>query len=116
MKLLEYGRDRNRLYLVNELLESASVRFVLQDVSELPPEEATAVLRAVGDALQYLHAKSIVHGNVNPGNVLVTFGYEVKLLDIVPSGWIENPTGRARRSGTAARQARRRLRPRLPCL
>jgi protein kinase-like protein/Calx-beta domain-containing protein len=91
VKLLEYGRDRDRLYLVNELLESASVRFVLQDVAELPLEEASAVLRAVGDALQYLHAKSIVHGNVNPGNVLVTFGYEVKLLDIVPTGWIENP-------------------------
>ena len=91
VKCLEYGRDSNRLYLVYELLESASVRFVLQDVSELPLGEAAAVLRAAGDALQYLHAKSIVHGNVKPENVLVTFGYEVKLLDIVPTGWIENP-------------------------
>jgi hypothetical protein len=101
VKLLEYGRDRDRLYLVNELLESASVRFVLQDVSELPLEEANAVLRAVGDALQYLHAKSIVHGHVKPENVLVTFGYEVKLLDIVPTGWIENP---ADELGVPARQ------------
>jgi hypothetical protein len=101
VKCLEYGRDSNRLYLVNELLESASVRFVLQDVSELPLEEAAAVLRAVGDALQYLHAKSIVHGNVKPGNVLVTFGYEVKLLDIVPTGWIENPSDEL---GVPARQ------------
>jgi hypothetical protein len=101
VKLLEYGRDRDRLYLVNELLESASVRFVLSDVAELPLEEASAVIRAVGDALQYLHAKSIVHGNVNPGNVLVTFGYEVKLLDIVPSGWLENP---ADELGVPARQ------------
>ncbi len=91
VKCLEFGRDSNRFYLVNELLESASVRFVLSDVTELPLEEASAVIRAVGDALQYLHAKSIVHGNVNPENVLVTFGYEVKLLDVVPTGWIENP-------------------------
>ncbi len=101
VKLLEYGCDRDRFYLVNELLESASVRFVLNDVAELPLEEATAVMRAVGDALQYLHAKSIVHGNVKPGNVLVTFGYEVKLLDIVPSGWLENP---ADELGVPARQ------------
>ncbi len=101
VKLLEYGHDRDRLYLVNELLESASVRFVLNDVAELPLEEASAVMRAVGDALQYLHAKSIVHGNVKPGNVLVTFGYEVKLLDIVPSGWLENP---ADELGVPARQ------------
>src|SRR5262245_10097531 len=91
VKLLEYGRDRNRFYLVNELLESASLRFVLNDVNALPPEETTAVLRAVGDALQYLHAKGIVHGNLRPENVLVTFGYDVKLLDIVPGGWLVNP-------------------------
>jgi serine/threonine protein kinase len=91
VKLLEYGHDRNRYYLVNELLESASLRFVLNDVNALPPEETTAVLRAVGDALQHLHAKSIVHGNLRPENVLVTFGYDVKLLDIVPNGWLVNP-------------------------
>ncbi len=49
------------------------------------------MLRAVGDALQYLHAKGIVHGDLRPENVLVTFGYDVKLLDIVPAGWLVNP-------------------------
>ena len=92
VKLLEYGRDQNRFYLVNEMLESASLRFVLNDVGTLPVAESTAVLRAVGDALQYLHAKNLVHGNLRPDNVLVTFGYEVKLLDVVPTGWLVNPT------------------------
>ncbi len=101
LKLLEYGRDHDRFYLVNELLESASLRFVLSDVPELPLEEASAVMRGVGDALQHLHAKSIVHGNVRPENVLVTFGYEIKLLDLVPSGWLDNP---ADALGVPARQ------------
>ena len=91
VKLLDYGQERGRFYLVNELLESASLRFVLSDAGSLPSAETTAVLRAVGDALQYLHAKGIVHGNLRPENVLVTFGYEVKLLDIVPNGWVVNP-------------------------
>jgi hypothetical protein len=91
VKLLEYGHERGHYYLVNELLESASLRFVLNDVGSLPVEEAVAVLRAVGDALQYLHAKGMVHGNLRPENVLVTFGYEVKLLDIVPNGWLLGP-------------------------
>ena len=46
---------------------------------------------AVGDALEYLHAKAMVHAGLRPENVLVTFGYEVKLLDIVPSGWLASP-------------------------
>lgn len=91
VRLIEYGRDRNRFYLINELLESASLRFVLNDAGVLPLPETTAVLRAVGDALQYLHAKDMVHGNLRPEHVLVTFGYEVKLLDIVPTGWIVGP-------------------------
>jgi hypothetical protein len=91
VKLLEYGCDQNRFYLVNEMLESASLRFVLNDAGTLPAAETTAVLRAVGDALQYLHAKNLVHGNLRPENVLVTFGYEVKLLDVVPNGWLVNP-------------------------
>ncbi len=91
VRLLEYGSDANRFYLVNELLESASLRFVLNDAGVLPMPETIAVLGAVGDALQYLHAKSIVHGNLRPENVLVTFGYEVKLLDIVPAGWLLGP-------------------------
>jgi len=92
VKLLEFGQERGHYYLVNELLESASLRFVLNDVNALPMEEAVAVLRAVGDALQYLHAKGLVHGDLRPENVLVTFGYEVKLLDIVPTGWLVGPT------------------------
>jgi serine/threonine protein kinase len=101
VKLLEYGRDHNRFYLANELLESASLRFVLGDAGALPQEETNAVLHAVGSALQHLHAKSIVHGNLRPENVLVTFGYEVKLLDVVPGGWLVNP---ADALGVPARQ------------
>jgi hypothetical protein len=91
VKLLEYGSDQNRYYLVNELLESTSLRFVLNDAGKLPLAETTAVLRSVGDALQYLHAKGMAHGNLRPESVLVTFGYEVKLLDVVPNGWLANP-------------------------
>ena len=85
--LLDAGRDDGRFFVVMELQDSASLRFVLDDAGKLPLEETTAVVRAVGDALRYLHAKSFVHGNVKPENVLVTFDYEVRLLDVVPPEW-----------------------------
>ena len=85
--LLDAGRDDGRFFIVMELQESASLRFVLDDAGKLPLEETTAVVRAVGDALRYLHAKSFVHGNMKPENVLVTFDYEVRLLDVVPPEW-----------------------------
>jgi hypothetical protein len=87
VKWLGFGRDGNRYFLVMEFVDSASLRFVLDDVTALPIEEAVSIVRAVGAALQYLHAKARVHGNLKPENVLVTFDYKVKLLDLVPAGW-----------------------------
>jgi len=84
VKLLEFGRDGNRHFLLMELIEGASLRFVLDDVGTPSMGETNAIVRAVGDALKHLHAKGIVHGNLKPENVLVTYDYEVKLLDVAP--------------------------------
>ena len=61
-------------YVVMELLDGASLRLVLDDVSNLPLDEALPVIRAIGDALQFLHAKSMVHGRVSAENVFVVRG------------------------------------------
>ena len=71
-------------YVAMELLDGASLRFVLGDASTLPLDEALPVIRAVGDALQFLHAKSMVHGKVSAENVFITANLEVRLLDVVP--------------------------------
>jgi serine/threonine protein kinase len=71
-------------YLAMELLDGASLRLVLDDVRTLPLEEALPVVRAIGDALQFLHAKSMVHGQLTAENVFITEDLDVRLLDVVP--------------------------------
>jgi hypothetical protein len=71
-------------YIVMERLDGASLRFVLDDVTTLPLDEALPVIRAIGDALQFLHAKSMVHGQLTAENVFVTEDLDVHLLDVVP--------------------------------
>jgi serine/threonine protein kinase len=87
VKLLEFGRDGAKYFLSAELLEGASLRFVLDDSAPEPLayHEVLGVLRAVGDALNYAHAKGIVHGDLRPENVFVTTAYAVKVLDLLPS-------------------------------
>ncbi len=87
VNVFDAGRDGSRWFLVLEMPDSGTLRYVLDDVHQLPPTEAGAVVRAIGDALEYLHARSIVHGNLKPENVLVTFDFDVKLLDVVPTEW-----------------------------
>lgn len=71
-------------YLVMERLDGASLRFVLDDATTLPLDEALPVVRAIGDALQFLHAKSMVHGQLTAENVFITEDLDVCLLDVVP--------------------------------
>ena len=82
--ILDFGYDGRFGYLVTDLLEGASMRGVLDDATTLPMQEAIPVVRAVGDALQFLHAKSIAHGRLTAESVFVTEDLEVRLLDVVP--------------------------------
>ena len=48
----------------------------------LAPEQALAVLRPLGDALDYAHSEGIVHRDVKPANVLLRTDGAVKLADL----------------------------------
>ena len=82
--ILDFGYDGRFGYLVTDLLEGSSMRDILDEAAPLPLDEVIPVVRAVGDALQFLHAKSIVHGRLTAENVFVTEDLEVRLLDVVP--------------------------------
>jgi hypothetical protein len=90
-----FGRDGAVGYLVMEHLDGASLRRLLDEVDNLPMEEAVPVVRGVGEALQWLHANDLAHGGVDAGNVFVTSDLHVRLLDVVPLGAATGGSGRA---------------------
>jgi serine/threonine protein kinase len=87
VKISGFGCDRDKYFLVMELLEGASLRFILDENSPelLSHEEAFAVLRGVGDALKYAHAKSAIHGEIRPEKIFITSEFVVKVLDLLPA-------------------------------
>ena len=86
-KVLEFGRDGAKYFFCQQLLDGATLRVVLDATAPdaLEEHEVLGVLRYVGDALSYTHAKGIVHGNLRLDNVFVTEAYEVKLTSFLPS-------------------------------
>ena len=84
VRYLDCDHDGRYGYLVMERLDGASLRFVLDDAGSLPLDETLPVVRAIGDGLQFLHAKSMVHGQLNARSVFITETLDVRLLDIVP--------------------------------
>ena len=56
-----------------------------------PPHDAHAVVIAIARALEYAHRNNIVHGDLKPGNVMVTDRGEVKVIDFGIARWIASP-------------------------
>jgi eukaryotic-like serine/threonine-protein kinase len=86
VKVGGFGCDRGQYFLVMELLEGMSLRALLEARSEPPSDtETSAVLRGVGDALKYAHAKGSIHGDIRPEKIFIAKGFAVKVLDLLPA-------------------------------
>jgi len=55
-------------FLVQELIDGHTVG----DSTPLSPQRTVQVALAVAQALEYLHARGYVHGDIKPGNIMVT--------------------------------------------
>jgi serine/threonine protein kinase len=90
---LQYGRYGKLAFVAMELLDGASLRSVLDDAKTLPLDEVKPIIRGIGEALELLHAKDMVHGNLTTNNVFITDALEARLLDVVPVDPAESIVG-----------------------
>ncbi len=93
VQVYDLGREDERLFIAMEYVEGSDLNALLRQLSRsktpLPLEFALFVVREVLAALSYAHRArddagaplSLVHRDVSPSNVLVSFEGEVKLCD-----------------------------------
>ena len=79
--VFDAGEADGYLYIVMELVEGRSLANVLAEAEPLEPSQATAIAASVLAALGQAHAAGIVHRDVKPSNIMVSYGGTVKLLD-----------------------------------
>lgn len=70
-----------RQLLVMEYLAGGTLEQALRERGPMPPSEATHVMRGALAGLAAVHARGIVHGDVKPGNVLLTAEGVPKISD-----------------------------------
>jgi serine/threonine protein kinase len=89
-------------WLVMEYLPSRSLATVLAQRGPLPPTEVAAIGAQIADALSAVHEAGIVHGDVKPGNVLLTDEGVAKLTDfgVSRASWDTTATGGGAVAGT----------------
>lgn len=85
LSLLDDGLHEQMLYLVSSHAEGGSLRqrLVAAAGELLPLKEVLAILRQVGEALQFAHGQQIVHANLKPENILFQNDGRVLLADFL---------------------------------
>ncbi len=69
------------LCLIFEKIEGRTLEELLRQRGRLPLSEARALLRPVCEGLEFAHRRGVVHRDLKPGNVMITAGGQVKLMD-----------------------------------
>ncbi len=83
VSVFDLDRDGETYFLVMEVLEGELLSDVLLRLEQkpMPREQALAIIGSIGAALAHAHRRGVVHADLKPGNVIVTVGGEVKVLD-----------------------------------
>jgi len=83
LPILDTGIFENVPYYVTPYATKGSLRNLLDSQSSqlLPIQESLAILRMVGQVLQYTHQMNILHGNLKPENILFSDTGDVLLTD-----------------------------------
>src|SRR6187402_202734 len=64
-------------YYVMPLVEGPSLRDLLEREGPMSVDEALRLAAEVADALDFAHARGVVHRDVKPGNILIQAGHAV---------------------------------------
>lgn len=82
VRATDAGEHEGTLFLVMELVRGIDLRELLAARGPLEVADACQIARLVATALEYLELRKIVHRDVKPANVMLSFEGQVKLLDL----------------------------------
>ncbi|MGO9750108.1 MAG: serine/threonine-protein kinase [Solirubrobacteraceae bacterium] len=90
--VLASGESELGPYIVMQMIDGPSLRTLIR-VGQLAPPEALDLLGGIASALDYAHARGVLHRDVKPHNVLVEHGTHAWLADFGLTRAVEDATG-----------------------
>ena len=82
VRIYDFGEAKGRSFLVMEYIEGKTIGALLSEQGPMPSATAARLLRQVALGLDHAHRKGLIHRDVNPYNILVTYDGTAKLADL----------------------------------
>lgn len=76
----ENGEQRTIPYIIIEYVDGRLLRDIVSE-GPLPESEAVRIVKGILTALEYSHRAGVVHCDIKPGNVMLTPGGQIKVMD-----------------------------------
>jgi formylglycine-generating enzyme required for sulfatase activity/predicted Ser/Thr protein kinase len=83
VRVIDVDRDAQTVFMTMEFLSGESLHDKLKPAkaATLTTEQRHQIIAAIARALDFAHRTGIVHGDLKPGNVIITEAGEVKVID-----------------------------------
>jgi formylglycine-generating enzyme required for sulfatase activity/predicted Ser/Thr protein kinase len=93
VRVIDCDRDGQTVFMTMEYLAGESLQKKLRaaDSASIDRSAAESVIGAIADALEYAHANYIVHGDLKPGNVIITTQGVTKVIDFGMARFVARP-------------------------
>ncbi|HET9445988.1 MAG TPA: bifunctional serine/threonine-protein kinase/formylglycine-generating enzyme family protein, partial [Steroidobacteraceae bacterium] len=93
VRVFDCDRDGDTVFMTMEFLAGSTLTRKIRapDFAGLDAAEALPIISSVADALEFAHAKRIVHGDLTPGNVMLATSGVVKVIDFGIARIIADP-------------------------
>ncbi len=81
--VIDCDRHGRTVFMTMEYLAGESLKRKMNapDFKGMPTKNAARIIDAIASGLTFAHRRGIVHGDLKPGNVLITDSDEVKIID-----------------------------------
>lgn len=76
----DYDYGEGHAFIVRPYVAGRTLRSLL--IASLPPREVVRLLQPVASALDFVHQRGLVHGDLKPGNILFPYDGPTMLVDL----------------------------------
>jgi serine/threonine-protein kinase len=81
VNVLEVFEENNTAYIVMEYIKGCSLKYMLESEGSLPENRVIKYIHQIGNALDFVHKKNVVHLDIKPGNILIDREDNARLID-----------------------------------